>query len=105
MLSDAIFTYVHEQTVLQYTLISHFATIFRAMNLCHELEKFPSRITPAYEPVFKPSRVAPHELAVEMVQYRLRAVTPGFGAHMYDANPEFGVSGAEIYGTKPPNIY
>jgi len=43
--------YVHEQIVLQHTLISHFVTIFRAMNLCHELENFPSQITPAYEPM------------------------------------------------------
>jgi hypothetical protein len=43
--------YVHEQTVLQHTLISHFVTIFRAMNLCHELENFPSWITLAYEPM------------------------------------------------------
>jgi len=51
MLSDAIFMVCPWATVLQHTLISHFITIFRAMNLCHELGKFPSRITPAYEPM------------------------------------------------------
>jgi hypothetical protein len=41
--------FCYKQTVPWHTLISHFHLIFRAMNLCHELEKLLSQITPAYE--------------------------------------------------------
>jgi hypothetical protein len=39
--------FCYKQTVPWHTLISHFHLIFRAMNLCHELEKLLSQITPA----------------------------------------------------------